>query len=159
MTNRHRDCRKESARAGGHLRTTTVVIQLCHNIQHDRLTHSRQRTHSLHWRPHQCALTVRSRLHSRRSPDPLRGLLNAFLHSPSNSRKRWKRKKMSTKISQLVISSHQNIVWFLLLNPSSALPARMPREYIVGSVGNHQWRSSTSPKVVIGRCRCWNRAS
>jgi hypothetical protein len=68
-------------------------------------------------------------------------------------------KENVNKNSRIVKFSHQNIVCFLLLNPSTALPARMRREYIVGSVGNHNWRSSTSPKVVIGRCPCWNRAS
>ena len=86
-------------------------------------------------------------------------LSQCFPSLPSHRTEEMEEKENVNKISQIVIFSHQNIVWFLLLNPSAGLPARMPREYIVGSVGNHNWRSSTSPKVVIGRCRCWNRAS
>jgi hypothetical protein len=76
---------------------TTVVILLCHNIQHDRLTHSHQHTHFTTPDSLQHALTIRSHLHSRRSPDHLRGLPNAFLHSTPIERKKWKNWKMSTK--------------------------------------------------------------
>lgn len=86
-------------------------------------------------------------------------LPQCFPSLPSHPTEEMEELENVNKISRIVIFSHQNIVCFLLLNPSAGLPARMRREYIVGSVGNNNWRSSTSPKVVIGQCRCWNRAS
>src|SRR5258708_22210752 len=86
-------------------------------------------------------------------------LSQRFPSLPSHRTEEMEELENVNKISRIVIFSHQNIVCFLLLNPSAALPARMRREYIVGSVGNHQWRSSTSPEVIISGCRCWNRVS
>jgi hypothetical protein len=131
----------------------TVVIPRCHNIQHDLLTDSRQRAPD----SHQYALTIRSHLHSRRSSDHLRGLPNAFLHSHSIEWKKWKSWKMSTKVPRSFLLL-QNTVCLVHLKQSTGLLARLRREYIGGSIGNHKWRSSTFLEATISACRCWNRA-
>src|SRR5258708_1263527 len=61
-------------------------------------------------------------------------LSQRFPSLPSHRTEEMEELENVNKNSQIVIFSHQNIVCFLVLNPSAGLPARMRREYIVGSV-------------------------
>jgi hypothetical protein len=64
----------------------TVVISLCHNIQHERLTHTHQRALLTTPDSHQSALTIRSNLHSCRSSDPRTLPMLSFTRLPPNGR-------------------------------------------------------------------------
>ena len=110
---------------------------------------------SPHWPPHQYALAIRSHLHSRSPDQPTLPTLSCT-PIPSNGRDGGVGKCQQKFPDRSFLL--QNTVCLVHLKQSMGLPATMRREYIVGSVGNHKWRSSTFLEVTISGCRCWSRA-